>query len=132
MATANGSAQRRDGFHLFVYGTLRRAGPAAQIMDGCEHMGEASVAGTLYDVGGRHPALMLYGRDRVQGEVWWCPLDFLQRLDEYEGVERGLFRRVGVRVEQVACWTYVAGPALARELTPDRRIPSGDWLGRQR
>lgn len=127
MASHNGGAAGRDGFHLFVYGTLRRGGPAARVMAGCEHRGDATITGTLYDIGGRHPALMLYGRDRVHGELWWCPVEWLQRLDEYEGVDRGLFRRVGVRVQELACWTYVAGPALARELTPDRRIPDGRW-----
>ena len=35
---------------------------------------------------------------------------------------------VGVRVAGVACWTYVAGPALAQVLKPANRIASGDWL----
>jgi gamma-glutamylcyclotransferase (GGCT)/AIG2-like uncharacterized protein YtfP len=119
-------------FHLFVYGTLRTGGGASDVLAGCECVGAASVTGTLYDIAGRHPALMLYGRDRVQGEVWRCPVEMLARLDEYEGVERGLFRRVGVRAGGLACWTYVAGPALSRELTPARRIAGGDWLAQVR
>jgi gamma-glutamylcyclotransferase (GGCT)/AIG2-like uncharacterized protein YtfP len=118
-------------FHLFVYGSLRSGAAAHELLDGCERVGEASVAGTLYDIDGRYPALMLYGDTPVHGEIWRCPPALLGRLDEYEGAIRGLFRRVGVRVAEYACWTYVAGPALARRLTPARRIASGVWLPRE-
>ena len=115
-------------FHLFVYGTLRSGAEAGRLLDGCERVGAATITGTLYDVNDRYPALMLYGATPVRGEIWRCPVELLPRLDEYEGVNRRLFRRVGVRVGDVPCWTYVAGPALARELKPTRRITSGEWL----
>jgi gamma-glutamylcyclotransferase (GGCT)/AIG2-like uncharacterized protein YtfP len=118
----------RDGFHLFVYGTLRREGAASKLLAGCEYVGPATVGGTLYDIGGRFPALLLYGKEPVRGEIWLCPFERLAQLDAYEGVERGLFRRAGLEVDGIPCWTYVAGPAVARELTPDRCIPAGDWL----
>jgi gamma-glutamylcyclotransferase (GGCT)/AIG2-like uncharacterized protein YtfP len=122
-----------DGvFHLFAYGTLRRDGGQARILEGCAPVRDATVAGTLYDIDGRFPALVLYGDTPVRGEIWRCPADRLLVLDEYEGVDAGLFRRVGLRVDDTACWTYVAGPALARRLTADRRIASGDWLGGDR
>lgn len=114
-------------FHLFVYGTLRGGG-AAGMLSQCVRVRDAAVAGTLYDVRGEHPALLLYGSTWIRGEIWRCPTSLLPRLDDFEGVSRGLFRRVGVQVGDVGCWTYVAGPALAPELTPARRIGSGDWL----
>jgi gamma-glutamylaminecyclotransferase len=117
---------------IFVYGTLRTGGAAHDALRGCEHVASATVPGTLYDIDGRFPALMLYGGTAVRGEVWRCPDALLPRLDAYEGVESGLFRRVGVRVGEHACWTYVAGPALARQLTAARRLHDGDWLGRRR
>lgn len=120
------------GFHLFVYGTLLRAGGNAHVLAGASFVRQAAVDGTLYDIEGRHPALMLYGSTRVHGEIWRCPADLLERLDAFEAVAEGLFRRVGVAVEGTACWTYVAGPRLARRLTPDRRIPGGAWLERAR
>lgn len=116
-------------FHLFVYGTLRDPRVAADLLAGCERVGEAHVNGTLYDLGA-HPALMAYGTTRVAGEIWRCPNAVLSRLDRYEGVERGLFRRIGISAGDIGCWTYVAGPALAPELLPGRRIASGDWLQR--
>lgn len=114
------------GFNLFVYGSLRRDGEAAHMMADCEHIMHASVNGTLYDCG-RFPALMLYGRSEVHGEVWRCPAHRLEALDSYEGVQDGAFRRVGVRIDGLPCWTYVAGPALSRTLTPQRVIRDGRW-----
>jgi hypothetical protein len=51
----------------------------------------------------------------------------LLRLDEFEQVDAGLFRRVGVEVNMedgrsLGCWTYAAGPMLSRKLVPSRRI----------
>ncbi len=115
-------------FHLFVYGTLRSGGEAAKVLEGAELIAPASVPGGLYDTGNGYPALVLAGGGKVHGEVWRCPSSLLRALDEHEGVDEGLFRRVGVQVRERACWTYVAGPALARQLTPERRIPSGSWL----
>lgn len=115
-----------DSFNLFVYGTLRRNGEASHMLADCEYIMQASVHGTLYDCD-RFPALMLYGRAEVHGEVWRCPVQLLDTLDRYEGTDTGDFRRVGVQVDGLACWTYVAGPALARTLTPDRVIRDGRW-----
>lgn len=117
----------RDDFHLFVYGTLLTGGSAAERLSGCARISAAQTEGTLYDIGGRFPALLLGGGGTVHGELWRCPIDRLAQLDDYEGVRDGLFTRVGVRVDGVGCWTYVAGPRLAPRLTPDARIAGGRW-----
>jgi len=114
-------------FHLFVYGTLRRNGAASGALAGCERIGAAVVGGSLYDIDGRYPALLLYGDGAVHGEVWRCPARLLRELDEHEGVADGLFRRVALQVDGRACWTYVAGPRLARQVVAKHRIASGDW-----
>lgn len=113
--------------HFFVYGTLSGSGAAHELMTDCERVEAGAVRGTLYDTGG-YPALLLGGEGRVEGEVWRCPADLLPRLDRHEAVEEGLFRRVGVRVGEFACWTYVAGPKLGPRLTPEARIRSGRWI----
>lgn len=118
-----------DQVHLFVYGTLAGDGAAAGMLDGCERVGDAVVDGTLFDIDGEYPALMLAGADRVHGELWRCSAEHIHALDRYEAVERGLFRRVGVEVEGTGCWAYVAGPTLAKRLRPERRIRSGRWGG---
>lgn len=119
-------------FNLFVYGTLRSNAAAADLLADCESIGEGTVAGILYDIDGRFPALLRYGTDRVRGEIWRCPAELLLRLDAYEGTAEGLFRRVADDVEtpdgaRVACWLYAAGPALSYQLTPDRRVDGGEW-----
>src|SRR5690606_22393153 len=102
------------GFHLFAYGTLRNAdGATTPLMQGARRVADATVAGTLYDIDGEFPALMLYGATPVSGTVWHIPdAARLALLDEYEGVERGLYRRAAVEAAGLPCWVYVAGPAL--------------------
>ncbi|MBI4408922.1 MAG: gamma-glutamylcyclotransferase [Gemmatimonadetes bacterium] len=123
------SGHRRDArpVHVFVYGTLRSGSRTAELLRGCTRLRAASVRGTLYEVDRSYPALVLAGGDVIHGEIWSCRPEQLGALDDYERVAEGLFRRVGVRVGDVACWTYVAGPKLARLLTPRRRIASGVW-----
>lgn len=111
----------RDTFHLFVYGTLRSGGDADGLLDACERVGQGVVRGTLYNVG-PYPALLLSGDDEVPGDIWRCPVERLQALDAYEGVDEGLFRRAGVQVGGHACWVYVAGPRLGPELVPEARV----------
>jgi len=114
-------------FHLFTYGTLGSRGGARGLLDGCERVGAAAVAGILYDAGD-YPALLLTeDGQRVEGEVWRCPAERLPDLDRYEGVEERLFRRIGVRTAGMACWVYVAGPRLGARLTPESRIADGRW-----
>jgi len=120
---------RDRGFHLFAYGTLRSAeAPPPPLLQGARRVADATVQGTLYDIDGEFPALMLYGTTPVPGTVWHIPeAARLAMLDEYEQVDRGLYRRVAVEAGGVACWVYVAGPALASRLTPDRRLAHGVW-----
>ena len=117
-------------FHLFVYGTLRSGGTAAHMLSEAECIGSGFVGGVLYDIDGEYPALLLYGDTPVRGEIWKCPAALLSTLDAYERIASGLFRRVGVEARgedgsRVACWVYVAGPRLARQLTPTRIV--GSW-----
>lgn len=150
-------------FNLFVYGTLRaggdnghnaraetagaasradaaipdaRAGAASGLLAGCVKVGDGTIGGTLYDIEGRYPALVHYGADPVQGEIWRCPAEVLPALDAYEGIGVGLFRRVATEIEtqggeRLPCWLYTAGPALARHLTPANRVASGVWRARR-
>ncbi len=120
---------RNRGFHLFVYGTLRSEAEAASaLLGGSRRVATATVNGTLYDIDGEYPALILYGATPVAGEIIHIPdSSRLHRIDEYEGVDSGLFRRVAVEVAGVPCWAYVAGPALAHRLTPERRLDGGVW-----
>jgi gamma-glutamylcyclotransferase (GGCT)/AIG2-like uncharacterized protein YtfP len=115
-------------FQLFAYGTLRSGGAASHMLRDAEHMGAGQVGGVLYDLDD-YPALLLYGDTPVRGEIWNCPATLLRTLDAYERIATGLFRRVGVEVQAddgscSAGWVYVAGPRLARQLTPARIVES--------
>jgi gamma-glutamylcyclotransferase (GGCT)/AIG2-like uncharacterized protein YtfP len=121
-----------QSIHIFVYGTLRAGRAAADLLRDAVAVGSATVRGTLYDIDGAYPALVLAGTDEVHGEIWRCSPQRLFELDNYESLGEGLFRRTAVRVGDIACWTYVAGPALAPRLTPDRRLPQGEWPVRRR
>ena len=110
----------RDTFYLFAYGTLKSGAPGG-LLDGCERVGTGVVQGTVYDAGD-YPALLLAGDDPVHGVIWRCPYRRLTDLDRYEGTAEGLFRRVAVRVDDYACWVYVAGPALGPRLVPEARV----------
>ena len=116
----------RDTFLLFVYGTLRSGGRSSAMLQNAQLIGDATVGGVLYDIDGEYPALVLYGNTPVSGEVWRCANEMLPRLDAFERVDDGVFRRVGLEVDTsagvVACWTYVAGPALTRKLVPAQRV----------
>ena len=114
-------------FDLFVYGSLRSGHAANAMLDKCTLIGDATVNGILYDIDGRFTALIVYGDTPVRGELWRCPSALLLQLDTYEGVSSGLFRRIATTAltsngESAPCWLYVAGPALARKLVPERRI----------
>lgn len=118
------SAVVRSGrfFHLFTYGSSLEARQVLAGLEGCEVVARREVAGTLYDIDGEYPALVLAGMGKVSGEVWRCPVEVLTDLDRDERVVTRRLRRVGVQVGEYACWVYVVGPKLARLLVPGRRL----------
>ena len=58
-----------SSIYLFVYGTLLSRGSAATLLDGCERVANARVQGTLYDIDGAYPALVLAGSGGVDGRT---------------------------------------------------------------
>lgn len=129
---------------LFVYGTLRRGTGhlmSERLASQATYVGDASVAGTLYDTG-PFPACLPPERpdDRVQGDLWAIPADqaeeLLLMLDRYEGFAPDarygslfLRQRVPVRFgdgsEQEA-WMY----RYNQLPQTGQRVESGDWLNR--
>lgn len=84
---------------LFVYGTLKRGGSNHRQLAGEIFVGEAhTVAGyRLFALDG-YPGMVALAGDRegVVGEVWSVKPDALTRLDRFEGVDQGLYRRESV------------------------------------
>ncbi len=81
---------------LFVYGTLKRGCVNHHHLAGQQLVGPARTQPgyRLYDLGG-FPGIMVKETDRegVTGEVWVIDATSLGRLDEFEGVHQGLYRR---------------------------------------
>lgn len=87
---------------LFVYGTLKRGCSNHRYLADQTFLGDAcTVAGyQLYDLGGypgiaREPG----AADGVTGEVWSVNAAALDRLDRFEGVHEGLYRREAIPLQ---------------------------------
>jgi gamma-glutamylcyclotransferase (GGCT)/AIG2-like uncharacterized protein YtfP len=102
---------------VFVYGTLTDSGTAASVLSTVEYRGEARLSG-LHRVDGEYPTLAPGGS--VRGRI--LTTDELDRLDSYEGVERGLYVRVTVPSSTSGTVeTYVGNP--------DRLGVIDEWSG---
>jgi gamma-glutamylcyclotransferase (GGCT)/AIG2-like uncharacterized protein YtfP len=133
--------KRDQPTRLFVYGTLR-SDPRHEMFHvlakTATFLGDARVAGRLYDLGA-YPGMSLSGNGQnVKGELYevhpnhWS--DVIQKLDEYEGcsdrdAQPHEYRRELVSAElrsgePVEAWAYV----LNRDARGLREIASGDYL----
>lgn len=119
--------------HVFVYGTLRRGGrnDIAHYRPAPQWIGEASIAGTLFDLGA-YPGIVLEGERRVRGEVYAIEPAVEAALDVLEEVaddDSGEYIKRQVRVDVGGQWF----DCLVYEIHPTRIagravIESGDWI----
>ena len=86
---------------LFVYGTLKRGCSNHRYLAGQEFIAISRTPPgyRLYDLGG-YPGIVSEpdDRDGVVGEVWSVDDEALQRLDRFEGIHEGLYRREPLRL----------------------------------
>jgi len=117
------SARTRSGryFHLFIPRVEDAPGLPLSPPKGSKQVSAAEVEGTLYEVEGTGPVLVLAGNSRIVGDIWRCPVEGLKALDADEWVRTRRLRRVGVQVGEYPCWVFVAGPRFARELAQQNR-----------
>lgn len=119
--------------HVFVYGTLRRGGrnDIARYRPAPQWIGEANIAGTLFDLGA-YPGIVLGGERRVKGEVYAiepaveAALDVLEEVaddDSGEYIKRQV--RVDVGGQWFDCLVYEIHPT---RITGRKVIESGDWI----
>jgi gamma-glutamylcyclotransferase (GGCT)/AIG2-like uncharacterized protein YtfP len=118
---------------VFVYGTLRRGEGNNRLLRDSRYVGDATVSGTLYSLGG-FPGLRLDDAEGpVAGELWMVDDKTLADLDRLEGVAHGFYvrrraRAIGANARAVA-WVY----EIAEEHIVGRPvIASGDWRQRER
>lgn len=122
---------------LFVYGTLQPGLVPAELASAVAKLvliGEASINGILYDLGG-YPGAVLdpLSQDRIIGVVYQLPEDarVLAELDAYEefdpaAPQSSLFLRILHPVTladggTLQCWVYVYN----RDPAPRRIMPGG-------
>lgn len=118
----------QKGDKFFAYGTLRPGNSAYKFfLEGrARHVGETSIQGTMYSLGG-FPGVRLDGGGRVVGDLFEVVDEGLpDTLDRYEGYP-DLYGRRMVRCENGSeAWVYEIGmvPPSANV------INSGDWNNR--
>jgi len=109
---------------LFVYGTLMRGCPTHDVLRevGGVFVSEAITTDrhTLYDIlvnDEHYPGLLLNGGEHfVEGELYIVPEEGLEKLDVFEGVTEGEYKRVKVKVKRkdtggiVAAFIYAIDP----------------------
>lgn len=99
---------------LFVYGTLKKGCKNHRHLAGQRFDGEAATAAgyRLHDLG-EYPGMVFDPGTpgHVRGELWSVDDDALARLDAFEGVGEGLYRRAPVGLaaphDGTTAWTYL-------------------------
>jgi gamma-glutamylcyclotransferase (GGCT)/AIG2-like uncharacterized protein YtfP len=119
--------------YLFVYGTLKRGGKSHKLLlgeNGARFRSSARIRAELYRLCGEdYPAAVLTSVPNrfVKGDLFVLqdPQGTLRDLDEFEGVNEGLFRRELVdawaRGRRVKAWAYL----YARPVRDASLIPTG-------
>jgi gamma-glutamylcyclotransferase (GGCT)/AIG2-like uncharacterized protein YtfP len=115
---------------LFVYGTLKHGCSNHPHLAGQTFVGNARTAPgyRLYDLGG-YPGIAAKPDDRegVVGEVWSVVDDALQRIDAFEGVHEGLYRRVALPLLPPFADQRVDAYVSALPIS-DRREIGAEWI----
>lgn len=114
---------------LFAYGTLMPSGPEDAVRQGWR---PDAVRGRLFDLG-PYPALVDLDEPSsgwVEGFVRPVELDeLMERLDPWEGVDQGLYRRVETTTRgSCRAWVYVYN----QPVPTTARGPLVRWDGRRR
>ncbi|SDX38577.1 Uncharacterized conserved protein YtfP, gamma-glutamylcyclotransferase (GGCT)/AIG2-like family [Marininema mesophilum] len=121
---------------LFVYGSLRKGEEVDHYLKDAEPVAlQAWIEGTLVDMGGKYPGLILSSNKRVYGEVYRVTEEQLTIVDQWEdylpGREDNLFERKVVKVGtdrgEVEAEVYVYARPSEKWM---KAIPSGDWRSR--
>ncbi len=111
---------------LFVYGTLKQTFCAHDLLGDSQFLGVCRTASHYHLYHQRwFPAMRAGGPDGlgVCGELYEIDESILDRVDEYEGVDGGLFRRTDIELEDGStAMAYVYDGA------PGTKIESGIWV----
>jgi gamma-glutamylaminecyclotransferase len=113
---------------LFVYGTLKRGCKNHHHIADQRFLDQARTAPgyALYDLGD-YPGLVADAGDTqgVTGELWEVDEAALSRLDEFEGVDEGLYRRQRVELRDSVNHAHAHTYLYARD--PGQRRIGSTW-----
>jgi gamma-glutamylcyclotransferase (GGCT)/AIG2-like uncharacterized protein YtfP len=117
-----------DKHLVFVYGTLRRGGAGAMSIrfPDSKFIADATVSGSLYDLGAYPGLLLNESNSTVIGEVYEVDDELLNKLDEFEASSHYCRKQVEISrgAHRKVCWTYEPNPEFYSLHT---LITSGDW-----
>ncbi|WP_404421318.1 gamma-glutamylcyclotransferase [Nibricoccus sp. IMCC34717] len=115
---------------VFVYGTLMRGEVNHNQLAGQRYLGPAQTGAgwVLYQLDGYPGAVREDGAGAVVGELWEVDAAALQRLDAFEGVGEGLYRRETVKVTLGAYAVEAEVYVYARSTAGCVRL-GDDWRG---
>jgi gamma-glutamylaminecyclotransferase len=112
---------------VFVYGTLKRGFSNHRQLADQQFMGEARTEPgfSLFDLDG-FPALFPSPDDRagVTGEVWSVDSAALRRLDAFEGLHEGMYRRARIALQSPFADSVVHAYFAGRSMTGCAQIGS--------
>ncbi|MEM7180368.1 MAG: gamma-glutamylcyclotransferase family protein [Spirochaetota bacterium] len=113
--------------NLFVYGTLRQGERANFFLrDGSLLRSAIRFHGFRLLTHGPYPFAMLAdAQDSIVGDIYTIPTRLLGRLDEYEGVNSGLYTREEYLHEGIPFFIYIAQTKPQKDRL--EIIASGDW-----
>jgi gamma-glutamylcyclotransferase (GGCT)/AIG2-like uncharacterized protein YtfP len=120
-----------DKHLVFIYGSLRRgnAHSMSHRFPDAEFIADATVSGSLYDLGA-YPGLLLdESNSTVTGEVYEVDDELLKQLDDFEASSDYFRKQVEISVctDRKIAWVYV--PEHNAEFYSHRTlIASGDWM----
>ena len=112
---------------IFVYGTLRHAESAHDLLQDCFPVGPARTQAcyTLHNMG-PYPAMTDQGTTAVVGELYWIPSQRLTVLDAYEDHPR-LYQRAAIQLNHAEFAVATGYLMRSSETEGFPTIPSGDW-----
>lgn len=114
---------------VFVYGTLRSgsAGAMSVRFPNAQFVADATVSGSLYDLGAFPGLLVNESQSLVIGEIYEVDDQTLIKLDEFEASSNYLRKQVEISHgnRRSLCWTYEPDPEF---YSPHTLITSGDWI----
>jgi gamma-glutamylcyclotransferase (GGCT)/AIG2-like uncharacterized protein YtfP len=114
---------------VFVYGTLRRGGAGAMSIrfPNSKFIADATISGSLYDLGAYPGLLLNESNSLVTGEVYEVDDELLNELDAFEASSNYWRKQVEISLgaERRTCWIYEPNPEFYSLHT---LIKSGDWM----